>query len=42
MLSVKIDVEVCLFDFSETKELENSIHIPYKNGEFKKVKKLIK
>ena len=38
----KIDVEVCLFDFSETKELENSIHIPYKNGEFKKSEKINK
>jgi hypothetical protein len=31
-----------LFDFSETNELPGSIHIPYKNGEFKKSEKINK
>ena len=37
-----IDVNVFLFDFSEKDPIENSIHIPYKNGEYKRSEKMNK
>ena len=37
-----IEIKAFLFDFSEDKILEDSIHIPYKNGEYKRSEKMNK